>query len=36
MQVAAGKTFYRGTLFMGVDMVGFLEEKMRSGAPPRA
>jgi hypothetical protein len=29
MQVSAGKTFRRGTLFMGVDLAGFLDQESR-------
>ena len=34
IQVPAGKTFHRGTSFMGVDLARFLEGKVLDAVPP--
>jgi len=36
IQVPAGKRFHRGTVFMGVDLAGFLEEQAAAATPPAA
>jgi hypothetical protein len=34
MQVTAGARFYRGMVYMGVDLARYLEAHAKSGTPP--
>ncbi len=34
LQVTAGASFYRGMVYMGVDLASYLEANAKSGTPP--